>query len=124
MYDKYVQEYAQGIADKKYSLADGLFNAEYIMSQYKWEIWNFLEEIGVAKSPDNPSHYRLQSIEWDDYDRSIELMDCEEGFTLTQAQYDAIKGLGFEIIFINYAQGPHLYGNYTAAMDAMPVIKD
>lgn len=124
MYDKYVKMYAEGIAKKEYSLADGLFHAEYIMGQYKWEIIEFLEKIGVIHPPDDPEHYRLQDIEWDNYDNSIELMDCEDGFTLTSEQEKAIHDIGFSTIFINYKNGPHLYGNHTAAMDAMPVIKD
>ena len=122
MYDKYVNLYAQEILDRKCNLANGLFHSEYIMNQYKWEIWEFLEKIGVAC--DDKENYKMHSIEWDEYDSSIELMDCEDGFTLTKDQEKAIHDLGFKIIFVNYKNGPHLYGNHTAAMNAMPVIKD
>jgi hypothetical protein len=125
MNNKYVTEYAQGIAERKYKLSEGLFNAEYIMKQYQWDIWKRLEEIGVVHPPDNKEHYRLSDIEWDNYDNSIELIDCEEGFTLTAEQDRIIREeMGFGIIFVNYKAGPHLYGNHTAAMDAMPVIRE
>lgn len=127
MNDKYVTEYAQGIAERKYCLADGLWHAEYIMRQYEAEIWDKLEELGVVyASGDEKNHdkWRLQDIEWDHYDCSIELIDCVDGFTLTTAQRDAINAMGFQIIFCNYKDGPHLYGKKTAAMNAMPVIKD
>jgi hypothetical protein len=124
MYDKYVTMYSDRIAKRECNLADGLFYAEYIMGQYKSEIWDFLEKIGVAHPPDDDKHARLESIEWDFYDRSIELMDCEDGFTLTTEQDKAIRDLGFSIIFVNYKNGPHLYDNHTASMEAMPVIKD
>lgn len=124
MNDKYVKEYAKGIAENSYKLAEGLFHAEYIMEEYKTAIWEFLEEIGVVYSPGNKDHYRLEDIAWDNYDESIELIDCEDGFTLTTDQYNAIKRLGFEIIFVNYKKGPHIHGRMTASEDAMPIIKD
>lgn len=124
MNDHYVTKYAQEIAERKCGLADGLWHAEYIMRQYEAEIWEKLEEIGLVHPPDNPKHYRLHDIEWDRYDGSIELMDCEDGFTMTTAQKEAIHAMGFGLIFVNYKNGPHLYGNKTAAMNAMPVIKD
>lgn len=125
MYDKYVTEYAEGIAKRKYKLSEGLFHAHYITGQYESDIWDFLTKIGVVHPPDNEEHYRLADIEWDSYDNSIELMDCEDGFTLTTEQVRQIREeLGFSIIFVNYKNGPHLYGNHTAAMNAMPVIKD
>jgi len=123
MYDKYVTEYAQGIAERKYNLSRGLFHAEYIMNQYKEEIWDQMEKAGIVKGPDDS--YKLNDIEWDDYDCSIELIDCVEGFTMTQAQVDLLKKeMGFHIIFVNYKAGPHLYGRRTAAMNAMPVIQE
>lgn len=125
MYDKYVTEYAEGIAKRKYKLSEGLFHAHYITGQYESDIWDFLTKIGVVHPPDDDKHYRLADIEWDSYDNSIELMDCEDGFTLTTEQDRQIREeLGFSIIFVNYKNGPHLYGNHTAAMNAMPVIKD
>lgn len=125
MNDLYVKKYANGIANNEYNLAEGLFHAEYIMKQYEWEIWAFLEKIGVVHSPDDPEKYRLDGIEWDYYDCSLELKDCVDDFTMTTEQVRAIKeDLGFSIIFVNYKNGPHLYGNHTAAMDAMPKIKE
>ncbi len=124
MNDKYVTLYAEKIAKRDCNLSEGLFQAEYIMREYESEIWDFLEELGVVHPPGNKEKYRLADIKWDSYDSSIELMDCEDGFTLTKEQKDKILGLGFVTIFVNYKNGPHLYGNHTAAMDAMPVIKD
>ena len=127
MYDKYVTEYAQGIVERKYSLAQGLFHSEYIMSQYKYEIWDKLEELGVVYDDGDEKNFdkwRLHELEWDYYDQSIELIDCKDDFTLTSKQYQAILDMGFKIIFVNYKNGLHLYGKYTAARDAMPLIKD
>ncbi len=124
MYDKYVTKYALEIANRTCNLADGLFHAHYLEQEYRHEIWEFLKKIGVVHPADNPKHYRLKDIEYDDYDSSLELMDCEQGFTLTSEQVTAIENLGFTTIFVNYEEGPHLYGNYTSAMNAMPVIKD
>ena len=122
MNDKYVTEYAQGIVESKYNLSEGLFNAEYIVSQYEHEIWEQMEKAGITNSADGSS--KLNEIAWDVYDQSIELIDCIEGFTLTQAQLDLLKNeMGFKIVFVNY-KGHHLYANRTCAMDAMPVIKD
>lgn len=121
-FEKWVAKYAEEIRTGSCSLANGLYHAEYIMNLYKDEIWERLERLGIAK--DAEGKYKLHDLEWDYYDQSIELMDCEEGFTLTSAQRDAINDMGFRIIFVNYKNGPHLYGNHTAAMDAMPEIKD
>jgi hypothetical protein len=128
MYDKYVTEYAEGIAKRKYKLSEGLFHSEYLMRQYQSEIWDYLEKIGVIYNTSDETNFdkwRVADIEWDYYDNSLELIDCEDGFTLTSEQYKKIhEELGFSIIFVNYKNGPHLYGNHTASMDAMPVIKD
>jgi hypothetical protein len=35
------------------------------MREYKQEIWDKLEEIGVIHPSDDPERYRLEEIEWD-----------------------------------------------------------
>lgn len=125
LHTKYVDLYAKNITERKGSLSSLLFNAQYLERQFRSAIWDVLEEIGVVHPKDNDDHYRLSSIEYDDYDNSLELMDCEEGFFLTEAQSKILYDeMGFSIVFVNYKDGPHLYGNHTAACNAMPVIKE
>lgn len=120
----YVKEYAEGVASKAYKPAEGLFNAEHIVKSYESAIWDYLEEIGVAKNIVT-DEYRISDIRWDYYDESIELDGCEDGFTMTTEQVQAIKDLGFKIIFVNYKNFSGKFPDGTTpSRFAMPVIKD
>lgn len=113
--EDWVFDFANGIANNRYNLANGLFNAEYIVRRYENKIWQFLKDIGVTG---------IEDIDWDQYDNSLELLGCVDGFTMTKKQLDALREQGFFIVYVNYKNGPHLYGDRTASMNAMPVISE